>query len=140
MNNISPKLILAGCVIKDLDGKILLLHRNTKDRVQWELPGGKVEIDEKPEEAAVREIKEELGVKIRLGEKIGSQEFLEDSYTNDYIWFEAEIVTGIPVPIEDKFDQVEYFSLSEMGEMKEELSSNVKNLVEAIRSGKVRFN
>ena len=32
----------------------------------WEFPGGKVEIDEKPEEAIVREIQEELDAEIEV--------------------------------------------------------------------------
>jgi len=33
---------LADCIIQDKDGKILLLHRNTPKRTQWEIPGGKI--------------------------------------------------------------------------------------------------
>ena len=34
---------LAGCVITDSDGNILLVHRSTPKRTQWEIPGGKLE-------------------------------------------------------------------------------------------------
>jgi len=42
------KLQLAGCVIENNEGKILLLHRNTPERQQWETPGGKIEPNEEP--------------------------------------------------------------------------------------------
>lgn len=41
-------------------------------RGKWELPGGKVERGEPPAHAAVREIAEELGVDIKLGESLGT--------------------------------------------------------------------
>lgn len=42
---------------------------------QWEFPGGKVESGEKPQQALIREIKEELDVKIKVGELIDTIEY-----------------------------------------------------------------
>lgn len=126
------KLILAGCVITDADGKILLMHRNTPKRTQWELPGGKIDEGESPEETAVREIKEELGVDVELGKLLGKKEFTEDDFINEYIWYSAKITHGTPVPVEDKFDEVNYFSIAELEQMKKTLSSNMKNFLEAL--------
>lgn len=42
---------------------------------QWEFPGGKVEIGETPQQALIREIKEELDVKIEVGEFIDTIEY-----------------------------------------------------------------
>lgn len=41
----------------------------------WEFPGGKVEEGETPQQALVREIQEELGVRIRVGDMIGTIEY-----------------------------------------------------------------
>jgi 8-oxo-dGTP pyrophosphatase MutT (NUDIX family) len=46
------------------DGRILLLHN---DRGEWELPGGRLEIGETPEQCVVREIAEETGWAVTAG-------------------------------------------------------------------------
>jgi 8-oxo-dGTP diphosphatase len=55
-------LVVAGIFVRE--GRLLLARRPANGRYPglWELPGGKVEPDESPEEALVREWKEELGV------------------------------------------------------------------------------
>jgi 8-oxo-dGTP pyrophosphatase MutT (NUDIX family) len=52
---ISLKMVIDYC------GKIPLL-KNERD--EWELPGGKLEVDETPEECVCREISEELNINI----------------------------------------------------------------------------
>ena len=50
---------MKGVVIRD--GKVVLL-RNERD--EWELPGGKLELSESPEQCLAREMAEELGLAI----------------------------------------------------------------------------
>ena len=51
-------------VINPIDKKILLVKHHLWDK--WVQPGGHIEDDETPEEAAVREVYEETGIKITL--------------------------------------------------------------------------
>ena len=55
--------VASGIIIKD--NKILIGLRSKKDQGGglWEFPGGKVEPGETPEQALVRELSEELGIK-----------------------------------------------------------------------------
>jgi ADP-ribose pyrophosphatase YjhB (NUDIX family) len=46
--------------------RILLARHQSDDRVYWVLPGGAVEGHEAPAEAAVREVREETGLTVRL--------------------------------------------------------------------------
>ena len=64
MVNLEYGLTVRG-IIKNKDGKILLLKRHPKSRTdpeKWELPGGKVEKGEFFTDALVREIKEETNL------------------------------------------------------------------------------
>jgi 8-oxo-dGTP diphosphatase len=59
-----PLLLVACAILVDADGRVLVADRPPgKDMAGlWEFPGGKVEADESPEAALVRELAEELGV------------------------------------------------------------------------------
>lgn len=62
------KLVVAGLIVGD-DRRILISQRRADQALplQWEFPGGKIEPGERPEEALVRELREELGVGVEVG-------------------------------------------------------------------------
>jgi 8-oxo-dGTP diphosphatase len=62
-------MIVAAAALVAPDGRILLQQRSPHRNMAglWEFPGGKVEADETPEHALVRELKEELGISIEPG-------------------------------------------------------------------------
>jgi len=58
--------LVVACVIVDADGRVLLARRPPGKPLAglWEFPGGKVQGSERPEEALIRELAEELGIDV----------------------------------------------------------------------------
>ncbi len=65
MNTLPTVLVVAVALI-DPDGRVLIAQRPEGKALAglWEFPGGKVEPGERPEQALVRELKEELGIDV----------------------------------------------------------------------------
>lgn len=62
----------AGVVVSDAAGRILLVRRNHEPRMgRWAFPSGFVDAGEVVEDAAVREVREETGVEVRLDDLLG---------------------------------------------------------------------
>ena len=59
------KLIVA-CALVDIDGRVLVVKRPPGKPMAglWEFPGGKVEKGERPEQALIRELKEEISIDV----------------------------------------------------------------------------
>jgi 8-oxo-dGTP diphosphatase len=82
------------------DGRYLVARRTQPADVagRWEFPGGKVESGETDEQALTREIREELGVEIAVGERIpGAWALHGDLVLHLYV---ATLLDGEPAPLE----------------------------------------
>ena len=61
-----PLLLVAAAALIDADGRVLICQRPEGKSLAglWEFPGGKVETGETPEECLIRELDEELSIKV----------------------------------------------------------------------------
>lgn len=70
MNYKSPKLTVDGIILKNYE-IILIKRKNQPFKGKWALPGGFVEYGEKTEDAIIREVFEETGLKTMIKHLIG---------------------------------------------------------------------
>jgi len=67
---IKKQAIIVKGLVKDEKGQILLVRRkrewDKEAHDKWEFPGGKIEFGETPEEATIREVKEESGYDVSV--------------------------------------------------------------------------
>jgi 8-oxo-dGTP diphosphatase len=94
-----PTVVVAAAILDD--GRLLAARRSSPAELAggWELPGGKVELGEPEEAALVRECREELGVEVAVGRRVGGDWPLQRGYVLR-VWT-ATITAGQPAPLED---------------------------------------
>lgn len=77
---------VAVAVIKDSQGRILIAKRHDPETPEchekWEFIGGKLEFNETPEQAVVREVEEESGLQVKV-EKLLPQVFINTFQKKD---------------------------------------------------------
>ena len=90
------------------DGQVLLVRRGRAPRKgDWSIPGGLQELGETVGETALREVREETGLTVRLTDQLGVVDSVrrDDAGRVEYhytlIEFAAEWVSGDPVPNDD---------------------------------------
>ena len=97
----SAPLVVAIAIIES-QGRFLISQRKPEDSFggHWEFPGGKLEPGESLEEALVREIKEELGILIRVGPLFKKVEHEFSGRAIHLHCFLAQVLEGTPLAIE----------------------------------------
>lgn len=81
----------------------------------WEFPGGKIEPGESPKEALRREIDEELGCVVRVGERVETTSHEYDFGIVTLTTFYCELVSGTPTLSEHA--AVRWLPPAELGEL-----------------------
>jgi mutator protein MutT len=80
----------------------------------WEFPGGKIEARETVADCIIREINEELGIEITVGEHLISIEHTYPTFQITLIVHNCQYIGGTPQPIES--DEIRWVEVSELSQ------------------------
>ncbi|MBM4153010.1 MAG: A/G-specific adenine glycosylase, partial [Kiritimatiellaceae bacterium] len=96
-----PHLVVGAAVTVNSKGEILIAKRLDKGMLAglWEFPGGKLEPDETIEECIARELHEELGVRLTVGDRLMTVKHAYSHFTMTMHVHFAKIRSGRPKPL-----------------------------------------
>ena len=113
-----PRVRVAVIIIDD--GKIVLVRHEKYGKTYWVLPGGGVDFGESLEEAAVREVKEEINLDIAVDKLV----FVNDSLPEDLhrhvvnVYFTGRILGGeLKLGPDSIMREVRYFPVEELANL-----------------------
>lgn len=109
---IRPEILCVTTAVVDFRGRLLLgRSRKGAHKRFFQTPGGRVEKNETPEIAALRETEEETGVVARLVSLVGTLDNVRDDRT--LLGYVAAYVEGIP-HVSDELDHVGFYTPREV--------------------------
>jgi 8-oxo-dGTP diphosphatase len=95
-----PVVPCVGAVVHDASRRLLLIQRGHEPhRGLWSLPGGRVEPDETPEQAIVREVREETGLMVIAGPLVGRVQIEAPAAVYDVVDLACDLSTPDQVPV-----------------------------------------
>lgn len=126
----SSPVVGVGVVVVDDDRLLLVKRGREPGRGLWAVPGGKVMAGERLGEAARREVLEETGLDVDVGEVVWVGEHIDDDYHIVLIDFAGVVLGGDLVPSDDA-DDARWVDIDEIGELP--LTPTMHELVDTLR-------
>ena len=112
---------IRAAVILVKNGKILLARHRKHNSQYWVIPGGTVEAGETLEQAAIREIEEETGLKIKILKLAFVSETIDEAgrkHTIDF-FFNGSIISGVLKKGDDqRLSEVRFIPFHQIGALK----------------------
>jgi 8-oxo-dGTP diphosphatase len=114
LNSNLPHKRIGVAVIWNQSRQILIDKRKVGGAMEglWEFPGGKIEAGETVADCIVREINEELGIEITVGEHLISIEHTYPTFQITLIVHNCQYISGTPQPIES--DEIRWVEVSDL--------------------------
>jgi 8-oxo-dGTP diphosphatase len=112
------KIRVVGAMIEE-GGRYLITQRPPKATLPllWEFPGGRVEPGETDQAALARELAEEMGITVEVGDRVIHVEHAYEAYDIDFCVYRCRLLSGTPRHVRihdhrwvrpDELDQYEF--------------------------------
>ena len=98
----------AGGVLVDDEGRIAVVHR--PHRADWSLPKGKLDPGEDFEQAAVRELEEETGFRVALGEELAPVHYQDHKGRPKVVRYWLMTILGGSFAPNDEVDELRWLT------------------------------
>ncbi|MFE3164641.1 (deoxy)nucleoside triphosphate pyrophosphohydrolase [Streptomyces sp. NPDC059224] len=110
----SERIVVVGAALLDA-GRLLAARRSAPPELagRWELPGGKVEPGETPEQALARELHEELGVRAQVLARVPGEWPLREPYALQVWTARLRPASAAPAPLQDH-DELRWLAPDEL--------------------------
>jgi len=99
MDNVESAPTVVTAAVIERNGKYLVSRRPREDEDVWEFPGGKVEEGETLEQSLAREISEELGMDVEVGDEVNVVKTSRGDKKLLIHFYECKITAGQPVAL-----------------------------------------
>ena len=131
------KVFCASKAVIVKDGKFLVLKQSINGQSFWDLPGGKIEFGESPEETLRRELMEEVRLEVNVHSILGTFHFFREKDNNQVVCItylctpQGDSVDITQNPGEDDITEYRWVSKNEFlsGSFPVSSKSNIKDLV-----------
>ena len=112
-------------VMVEHNGKMILARRGVNPgRGLWCFPSGFMEIDETPQQAGLREYKEETNLDVKITSLVDIFHFQDDFKAGILILYQGEIIGGTPTPMDD-VTEIGFFDPNDLPENEIAFKSNL---------------
>ena len=122
----------AGALIRDAGGRVLLIHQTYQRPSQWLPPGGWVDRGETPQDAAQREVWEELGVRVAVGRPLATR---GGGYGELTILFDCRRLDNAPFRLSHEIEQADFFHPGALPPMYDVARDCLFEALEALAAG-----
>ena len=126
-------------LIKNQDRFLFLKEQLHKGEI-WDLPGGKIEYGESPLEALKREVKEELGIDIKIGRPVGTWWFISKNNRHQVIcstylcqWQDDFKINLTQNPADEDITEYFWLTKSEILKISDMIEPSLKELIKKIK-------
>ncbi|KPJ77246.1 MAG: hypothetical protein AMJ54_08670 [Deltaproteobacteria bacterium SG8_13] len=101
MTKTNSGVVRVTAAVLEKNGRILIACRGPEDHLagKWELPGGKVEDGESPEQCLARELFEEFNLTVSLDEYLGASTYRYDHMAIELLVYRVRWESGEPVAL-----------------------------------------